>query len=98
MLGVAGLVGQVCALGGWFLVCGVRPRERQWWPRAEGGPLHPPVLLPRLLPAGPCGSPCRCSKSLRAVGLEGPIQVHLVQGVKSLDDPGDPSRDHPTSL
>ena len=96
MLGVAGLIGQVCALGGWLLVWGISPRKGQWRPRVQEGLLHPPVLLPRLLPAGSHGSSCP-SKSLQAAGLEGPIQVHLVQGEKSPDDPRDPSRDHPTS-
>ena len=53
MLGMAGLIGQVCALGGWLLVWGISPRKGQWRPRVQEGLLHPPVLLPRLLPAGP---------------------------------------------
>ena len=54
MVGVAGLVGQVCVLGGWFLVCGIRPRGGAVTAKGKGravAPPRPPAEAP------PCRTP-----------------------------------------
>ena len=89
MRGVAGLIGQVCALGGWCLMWGISPRKGQWRPRVQEGLLHPPSSCRGSSLQDPMGLPVPPSHS-KQQDLRGLSRCTWCREKRALMTPGTP--------